>query len=565
MKKYFLTILLFIPTFIFAKTAPFSYIIINETSATSTSVDNNELTIKKKYSCSTVTFNCTQQGTSSPFFATSTTERILLVDAKKQYKEKISGASSSPLISTPLPFTSIPKNASYITKSPDGKTTAFYTTTGTYGVRSARTYWMMEEDTKEVTYFVEPIQYGWDLVSDASHVFSFNASGTILVYLSDRDGFPQLYIVDKNKKTRTLEGKALSTKKYTVVDFVIHDDTLYFIANRENFFTYNLYKLSLTNGKLAEKIADDVLYTNDLTFSGDLLLFTSNYFGVGVLHAYNTITTAIHSFKGIEKTPILSSQSKPISSPFFGRFLKGNKDNKKAIIWLHGGPYRQSANERHSWGSYAMYDWMLEEAHNTGVAILKLDYPGSYGYGSNYAKNLIGEIGKKDTESLLEAITFLKKKGYEDISLFGVSYGGYLALKGGVVFPKKINNVLAIAPVTDWEVLINQVRPTPFEVEFQGKGSISPEDLYKKANIIESLSVNTPPMILMQGNKDTSVPFDQSLYFAKEANDRNLSEEKIQLFKLEGENHVFKDPIHIQNICKKLKELIKEETMSCEL
>lgn len=542
-----------------------SYTIIQSASATSTSIDISDLILKKKYVCDTLLFNCTLQSTSSPYFATSTTKAISFDDAKNIYATKVSTITLPPLSLPSLPLTTIPAYASYITPSHDGNLTAFYTTTGTYGVRTARTYWMMSTSTKELLYFVEPIQKGWDLVSDASHVFSWNASSTILVYLSDRDGYPQLYKVDTRKKQITLEGEALATRKYTVADFIVVGNTVYFIANRENPFTYNLYKLPLEGKSRIEKIAEDVMYTNDLTISGNILLFTPNNAGVGVLNGYDTKTDTIQTFKGLDYSFVIGSTSQTISKPFFGRFFKGVTTNKKAVIWLHGGPYRQSADTRHSWGSYAMYDWMLEEAHKTGIAILKLDYPGSYGYGSSYANSIIGTVGDKDVESLKKAIAFLSQKGYNDITLFGVSYGGYLALKGAVEFPKKLTGSFAVAPVTDWKVLLDQVKPTPFEVEFQGKTEVAVTNLYAKADIIKKLSTTTPPIIIMQGDKDTSVPFDQSLYFTKMASEQGLSQNKISLFDMEGENHVLKDPLHIQAVCNELKHLVRSDTMSCEL
>lgn len=566
MKKY--TVLFFVffsPLCIFAEIVPMSYSIIQEVTATSTTIDIAELTHKKRYVCDTQSFICTLRATSTTLFVSSSTTKISFEEAEQMYIPKVSTATSTDIKSLSLPLNSIPKTATYISESGDKKYTAFYTTTGVYGIRDARTYWVTSPQTKETYYFVEPIKRGWDLISDADRIFSWNASSTQLVYLSDRDGYPQLYSVDFTKKPKTLEGTPLATRKYTVIYFTIIDNDVYFIANRNTPFTYNLYRLSLTGKGFAEKLADNVMYTNDLFVSDKTVLFTLNNHGVGMLAGYNTKTKIVRRFEGISHGTVIASSSKNITTPFFGRFSEGTKGERRAIIWLHGGPYRQSGNERHSWGSYAMYDWMLEEAHKSGVAILKLDYPGSYGYGSKYANSLVENIGRKDTESLKQAIMHLNKKGYTSITLFGVSYGGYLTLKGSVDFPKKIQNVLAVAPVTDWDILMQQVYPTPFEVHFNSKNNELREQQLKIANITTKLSLVTPPITIIQGNKDTSVPFDQSLYFMTQSKDRSLSSEKIKLIALNEENHVFKDPVHIKTICENLKQLIKSEAMSCQL
>jgi acetyl esterase/lipase len=549
-----------------ATESPMSYTILSSASATSTVIDIALLTSKKRYVCDTKTFICEGKATSTQAFATSTLEKITFAMAKNLYVPKVSNATTTEeRTKMSLPLTEIPKEASYVATSKDGALHAFYTTTGTYGIRHARTYWVMSTSTNMTRYFTEPILNGWDLVSDASHLFSWNASSSILVYLSDRDGYPKLYKVDMHKNKATLEGEALISKKYTVVDFTVEGDDVYFIANRDNPFTYNLYKLPLKKDEGLITIARDVMYTNDLIVSGNILLFTKNEQGVGVLEGYDTTTGEVRQFTGLTYGTIRGSTSQALSKPFFGRYVKGSATSTQAIIWLHGGPYRQSADIRHSWGSYAMYDWMLEEAHRSGVAVLKLDYPGSYGYGSLYANSLVGNIGSKDMASLSQAVTFLKKQGYSDISLFGVSYGGYLALKGAVDLPKKITGALAVAPVTDWDTLIKHVSPTPFEVHFQNKKGADEKQYYKQAAILNNLRESTPPIILMHGDKDTSVPFNQSLYAMTQAGELALHEEKVIMYNLVGENHVLKDPTHIKNVCEALKALIRNKGMSCEL
>lgn len=542
-----------------------SYSVIQEVTSTSTVVDIAELTHKKRYICATALFECILQSTSSISFISSSTKEISFEDAQMLYIPKISEASSSPLKSLALPLSSIPKTSTYQLESPNKKYTAFYTTTGTYSNRNARTYWVTNPQTHETYYFVEPISKGWDLVSDASRIFSWNASSTKLVYLSDRRGYPQLQVIDFTKKISTLEGEPLITRNYTVVDFIVIDNDVYFIANRENLFTYNLYRLSLTTGNLVEKVADNVMYTNALTVSNQTLLFSLNKNGVGMLAGYSIPVKTTTIFEGISYGELVATSSRRITTPFFGRFSQGKQTSKQAIIWLHGGPYRQSADGRHSWGSYAMYDWMLEEANKSGVAVLKLDYPGSYGYGSTYANSLVEHIGTKDIASLNQAISYLTTKGYTSITLFGVSYGGYLALKGAVEFPKKINNVLAIAPVTDWDVLIQQTYPTLFDVHFNATDKEKRSSQISTSNIVNKLSTSTPLITLIQGNKDTNVPFEQSLYFMTQAAKHGLSQEKIKLFMLSEENHVFKDPSHIKTICENLKALTASTQMSCAL
>lgn len=559
---FLLSLFIFVSTKVFAKTVPVSYITLGKTTATSTIVSVHELIDTKTYLCDTSSLLCTPTSTSSELFKELKTEEISFEKAEEMYIQENSEATAYKEKGITLPIDTIPNNARFITPNPQMETYAFYTTTGTYGIKDTRTFWTMNQTTGKTLHYTEHVESKLDSLSESSNLFFWNASGTTLVYLSDRNGYQQMYKVQIEKKaTKSLKGIPLLTKKYTVLDCVIVGDTVYFIANRESDFTYNLYKLALTDGASVVKLVSDVLYTNNLVTSDKKIIFTKNEQGVGVLYAFNTENNSVLPFTGLLHNNVLVSTSTTISKTFLGRYHKGNND--KAVIWLHGGPYRQSADMRHSWGSYAMYDWMLEEAHKSGVSILKLDYPGSSGYGRNYTNRLVEKIGVEDVISLKRAITFLKQKGYSQIYLFGVSYGGYLTLKGAVDIPQDITEGLAIAPVTDWEVLIDGYSPTPFQLYFNTKNKRT--SLYQKANITNKLSPITPPLTLIQGNNDSMVPFSQSLYFMTEAKKKGVSKEKIKLFSFDGEDHVFKNPNSVKSICEKFKEMIGQEMMSCTL
>ncbi|MEK7071937.1 MAG: alpha/beta fold hydrolase, partial [Patescibacteria group bacterium] len=346
-------------------------------------------------------------------------------------------------------------------------------------------------------------------------------------------------------------------KPYTVYDFAVKEEKVYYIANRQEPNKWDLYSLGLNNNKL-NTISEDVMYTNKLTFTGDNLLFTENERGTGVLKSFNIKEKKIKNFIGIEQEKV--EIEKIIRENIFTENLKGillkpdkNTDQKKTIIWLHGGPYRQASPLRHSWGSYTTYDWILDEIVLAGITVLKLDYPGSMGYGKDYSLSLVNNIGVIDVKNVEEAIAYLNNLGLREIYLFGNSYGGYLALKGLTKLDSKLSGALAVAPVTDWQKLIEKVHPTPFEAYLRGIPNEKNQDIHDRSSVINNLEKISKPIVLFHGELDNQVPFSQSEYLFKEAKSVGKN---IQYYSILGEKHVISGVSQNEAICKKVADFI---------
>ncbi|ABC63214.1 alpha/beta hydrolase family protein [Erythrobacter litoralis] len=126
--------------------------------------------------------------------------------------------------------------------------------------------------------------------------------------------------------------------------------------------------------------------------------------------------------------------------------------NLPAIVMPHGGP-----GSRDVWG----FDWLVQFFAARGYAVLQPNFRGSSGYGSAW----FGKNGFQAWETAIgdinDAGRWLVSQGIADatkLATVGWSYGGYAALQSQVVDPDLFKAVVAIAPVTDLDLLREENR-----------------------------------------------------------------------------------------------------------
>ena len=121
--------------------------------------------------------------------------------------------------------------------------------------------------------------------------------------------------------------------------------------------------------------------------------------------------------------------------------------NLPAIVLPHGGPASHD-----TWG----FDWLVQFFAARGYAVLQPNYRGSTGYGDAwYGRNgfkawdvAISDVNAAGRWMLSQGIA-----NADSLAIVGWSYGGYAALQSQVVDPDLYKAVVAIAPVTDLDML----------------------------------------------------------------------------------------------------------------
>ncbi|MCX6713723.1 MAG: prolyl oligopeptidase family serine peptidase, partial [Candidatus Vogelbacteria bacterium] len=170
---------------------------------------------------------------------------------------------------------------------------------------------------------------------------------------------------------------------------------------------------------------------------------------------------------------------------------------------------------------------------------------------------------KGDVQDVLTAQKALKLKyPVSQTYLSGNSYGGYLALRTIVEEPKSFGGALSINGVTAWDVLLNKLENSIFNVQFGGTLQEENGDLFYQAAIDERVkNLTNQKIIIAQASADQTVSPNQADYLfnvlKKKSKDPN-----IELVKYPGEDHVFHKKSSLLSLCQKTYELVGKKTSS---
>lgn len=128
----------------------------------------------------------------------------------------------------------------------------------------------------------------------------------------------------------------------------------------------------------------------------------------------------------------------------------GQKTGFPAIVLPHGGP-----DARDEWG----FDWLSQYFASQGYAVLQPNFRGSGGYGDDWLQANGFQSWRSAINDVIDSGKWLVGQGIarpDGLAILGWSYGGYAALQSAAIEPSLYKAVIAIAPVTDFDLLRRQ-------------------------------------------------------------------------------------------------------------
>ena len=173
-----------------------------------------------------------------------------------------------------------------------------------------------------------------------------------------------------------------------------------------------------------------------------------------------------------------------------------------AIVLPHGGP-----SARDHWG----FDWLAQFYASRGFAVLQPNFRGSAGYGDEWFEENGFQSWRTAVGDVVDAGRWLVAQGVADpdrMAIVGWSYGGYAALQSNVVAPDLFKAVVAIAPVTDFQLLKEQYRNwTNYALarDFIGSGPH-----IREGSPAQNASAIKAPVLLFHGGLDRNVDINAS-------------------------------------------------------
>lgn len=445
------------------------------------------------------------------------------------------------------------KGATHITLSKSKNWLAYYIPA--YSQENIRTYVVKNLKTNNDYILSENISY-WDIINEQKKIFEFSPDEKSLIYLDDKENEMSLYKVELASLTGTeLSNSKIITSAYNIGYFIYTDSqNIYYVGNNKiNPYEWSLYSLDLKTGK--EKIIEtNVSYLDSiLKINNSLVFIRLQNKGYGP-EIYNTKTKKL----GFFKVPNINT-SKNIKNETNVKIGKLNAivmippsynadKTYPVMIWLHGGPIRQTSLSYHPYHSYGIYDAILKLLQKNNVLVIKLDYSGSYGYGREYYESIKGNVGKEDINDIIETVKYAKDKyKVKDVYLSGNSYGGYMALRAVVEYPEVFKGVFSINGVTDWESLLVKMKTSIFNIDFGGLPNENNRKLYDQASIISRIgNLGNQRIEIIQGESDGTIPPWQATLLSDKLKE---SQKNVNLVTYKGEDHVFKEKKNISDLC----------------
>ncbi len=180
----------------------------------------------------------------------------------------------------------------------------------------------------------------------------------------------------------------------------------------------------------------------------------------------------------------------------------GPKKGLPAIIMPHGGP-----EARDEFG----FDWLAQYFAHQGFAVLQPNFRGSSGYGDAWFVNNGFQSWATAVGDVSDSGRWLIAQGVADpqrIAILGWSYGGYAALQSGVRDPGLFKAIVAIAPVTDFDVYKSEYSGywnQNLARNYVGSGAVA-----DAGSPARHASTFVAPVLMFHGDLDQNVSIRQS-------------------------------------------------------
>lgn len=218
--------------------------------------------------------------------------------------------------------------------------------------------------------------------------------------------------------------------------------------------------------------------------------------------------------------------SKPDGRPLaLDLYVPNTANPAPLIVWIHGGGWKIGSKG---------FRLLIRDLTRHGFAVASIDYR-------------LSARAKWPAQHLdcLEAIEWLRKHGAEyhtdpsRMALSGDSAGGHLAALIGLEQGEpRIRAVLAIYPPTDLVALGEIFRDNPRNliVQLFGDSFENTKTVAADASPVNHVAANAPPFLFIHGDKDDTVPLDQSLVLAKLLREKGV---ESRIIVMKGRGHAF--------------------------
>jgi len=234
------------------------------------------------------------------------------------------------------------------------------------------------------------------------------------------------------------------------------------------------------------------------------------------------------------------------------------KQNKPAVVFVHGGPARQMLLGWHYSDYYANAYALNQYLANQGFVVLSVNYRLGIGYGFEFQhpSNFLVAPEYWDVKAAGEWLAKQTNVNSKKIGLWGGSYGGYLTAMGLGKDSKLFAAGVDIHGVHDW--LVYNEKALFGEANKKAPDAEWAANLIAKSSPISYVNSWTSPVLFIHGDDDRNVSFQQSIDLIKRLEKKKV---KMETMVIVDDNHHWFKHENAVNVLEATAEFLKTHLM----
>ncbi|WP_051285180.1 S9 family peptidase [Aequorivita capsosiphonis] len=379
--------------------------------------------------------------------------------------------------------------------------------------------------------------------------YFYSDSSEDFIWMSEKDGFMNLYLVNTKKGVV----KQLTKNKWVAKEIVGNNDKgteVYFTGTGDSPLDTKLYSVNISNGKQRELTPVSGVHNASVSSDGKYIFDQySNHDTPGVAQILDTKGKSVHNFVKAEnpmadyimgETTIGKLKSHD-GFDLYTRLIKpSNFDPSKkypVLVYVYGGPKAQLITNKWYDGASLWMNWMAEQ----GYLVFTIDNRGSANRGRAFETGIFRQLGTEELKDQLVGVDYLKSLPYVDsdrLAIHGWSFGGFMTVSMMLRNPGVFTTGVAGGPVTDWKY---------YEAMYGERYMDTPEQNpkgYEKASLLDKTQNLTGKLLTIHGSIDPVVVMQHNLSLIKSFVD-NEKQMDFFIYPMHEHNVRGKDRVHL--------------------
>ena len=400
----------------------------------------------------------------------------------------------------------------------------------------------------------------WSVTGDAQAGSQISPDGKWISFLSDKDGWDQLYVTPAagGPVTQITKGKFETWRTSWSADStrIVFDQNEEADHGRRHIGVVTLngdpakatVRL-LTSGRgadIAPTWSPDgtkVLYQHtDPWNSADYYVVDAMTPNAKPVRLTNSMPASIDKTQLVEPKLVHYKGPDGKDVPAYLFVPKNMNPNVKhpAIVWVHGDGVNQNYDGWHVQRNYAVYYSIHQYFLQQGYVVLAPDYRGSIGYGAEWREGVYMDVGGKDFRDAGMANTYLKTLPYvndKKIGIWGLSYGGFFTLLAVTEMPTAYAAAVDVAGVSDYALYYEDPYHGTWTTSRIGTPAENPA-VYAQASPVSHMDKLQTPLLVLHGTADVNVPYLHSVKLLDEVMKKGKGD-LVSFMAYPGEFHYF--------------------------